>query len=210
MLSDEAHNIDAELDRWYATLPECWQPQVIAAYAALEEDNPQDAVDIYPGPIHGYSSPTKASTIAQYRMFRIYTNGVIARCALAISDNATFTSACNAIRNLVDDICASSAYFLGYHVPEVDGPLYSDGIRYVKTSDLFRDTSAPLSSSLSWPLFVARSAECIPTSQRDWIERCLKVLGEREGLGQVQLMGHTRPGLIEGSRPWYELKAQVQ
>jgi hypothetical protein len=116
---EEARQLDRSLATLFQTLPDVWAGKAVAI---IIEDSPDiTKAEFWPGPQVVYEDLNVAGTVAEYRVIRIICSGMIRQCIQALpacaqteSVQRMFTEAVYIARDMVNQICSTVPYFLGY------------------------------------------------------------------------------------------------
>ncbi|MCJ1287232.1 hypothetical protein MMC26_006580 [Xylographa opegraphella] len=203
-LMSEARRVDREIAAWTFKIPDDWKYTIVGMIEGM--DNP--ATDqYYPGPMHSYLDLWSANIWNNYRSYRIFCQMIILNCLerLIPSWERTSTSAyCSTLailQALVNDICSSVPYHLGFpdyvyqsneSAPNHDYILAMDdiGIPHHKPDPCPRSNNVVSMGGffLTWQLFVAFNVVAIPEAQRIWLNSRLRYIGDAVGINQATVV----------------------
>ncbi|GKU08251.1 c6 zinc finger protein [Fusarium langsethiae] len=182
-LISDATELDSELSIWASSVSPQW------SYATAVNINNPGRTDYTPYVIHRYTDRYIARVWNFYRVSRLIIQSILLRTAICLS--ASTEGPLNVdqrnriervIMGLVDDICASVPYLLGFDLTNMSLAFHnSDGkqVHDRKTSSFNERSNMGTrigGFSLIWPLSVACSALPVPAAQRDWMQRQLQLL----------------------------------
>lgn len=195
-----ARNLDREISDWARTIPATWSYS-----AAMNVNNPASS-DFTPVQVHRYPSSYTARVWNFYRVSRLIIQSVLIRAISWMStsmdpiedDDGGEIEASS--RELVNDICASVPFLLGYDLSRMKLPSATEGSKQESTSRPGIKASDPAHTgrfSLIWPLHVACSSSSVPEAQRDWMRMQLQFLAEN-GEAQAHLVCSTKSQILLG------------
>jgi hypothetical protein len=120
-IMDEALNLDHSLETFFQTLPDVWAGKIVDM--VTEEPLDITKAQCWPGPQVLYEDLNVAGAAADYRVVRIMCSGVVRHCFEALPTTARtaaiqrmFTKAVYIARDMVNQICSTVPYFLGYGI----------------------------------------------------------------------------------------------
>jgi hypothetical protein len=120
-LIEVASTMDYQLSDWAANLPPLFNYKSIAVPRPMPDD--LTTAEMWPGPIHIYEDLVTAGLLNHYRLSRISCLDVILECAqwlLKHEEEGTYDRQMDYARvifqQMVDEICASVPFHLGYHL----------------------------------------------------------------------------------------------
>ncbi|KAF2457650.1 hypothetical protein BDY21DRAFT_285624 [Lineolata rhizophorae] len=191
-LLEEARNVDADLENWWATLPPNWHYKVQSVNTEMPAN--LATADQWPGPVHIYEDIFLTNIVNDYRVTRIFCQMVIRSCAAwvlqARPSDELFTAyndfGAFLIQQMVDEICASVPYHM--HV--------GLRMRAMATGQEESATKALGGYFLVWPLYVSANTDCISDKQREWLWGRLFNIGRTFGLRQAQVMTMARRNVL--------------
>ena len=181
-LLKDAQNADVVLDFWTSTVPEEYLFTSLPLRGASTKGG--TIYSMFPQSMDIYCDHPMASTWNTWRITRIHVLRMIMNCADILnpqhgtqSPSTEHESALHMIQRLVNDICSSVPFHLGYHKNRVgDRDILSDYPHppgEAKWPDNFAASGAVGGWLMMQPLsFVAR-LNCIPSTQRDWVREYL-------------------------------------
>ena len=205
-LLEEARDVDRAISEWPLELPASWKYKSVRAFTCSPDAI--RASDYYPGPVDIYSDLSVANVWNTYRGYRVHCLTIILNCIERLvppqsrEEYSVYNDTIEALKNMVDGICASVPFHLG-----LEGPLPSaaESVCPTSTEEFFRDdTSLPRFTPdqgthlrmskrvggvyLIWSLFVAQSVICIPKVQRTWIMERFKSISTHYGINQADVL----------------------
>ncbi len=167
-LMRDAKAIDDNLTRWRDTVPESWH------YVSIPTRTETQA-DLYPKSIDIYDDNAIASNWNAWRAYRLYVLAIIEKCALVLSKfhgDPNFEwedfASINTIRELVNDICSTIPFHLGYTINDE----HRTKSIYPHAFGSVQEPSSPGAWGvfmIKWPLSVALAMSYLPESQRRWM-----------------------------------------
>jgi hypothetical protein len=172
------HKLDQHLFDWLQSLPESWRYSETAI--------PPTATDVFSPKMHLYPTFFVANDWGLYRALRLFNASLSFRIyenLRRVNPEAEFKNTMMGvemkIQELVDEVCASIPYHLGYRVME------SEIIHYpVECFPNQRHGRLMSACHMMWPLYMAGSAHGISSTQRSWIASKLTYIGEELGARQ--------------------------
>lgn len=184
-LLQAAKDLDDELAYWAKNVPAAWTYSVATNLNStfwLEDT----AVNYVPGELHEYPDFYVARVWNSYRVFRLIIQSIIIRIASRrgwtdeMHDNNTEKLS----HKLVNDICASLPFLLGYNVAELKrhSPNFDPEAKSLwpqsSASKLDKYTKYTGRFSLIWPLHLSSSVVTIPACQQRWMRAQLQWIAE--------------------------------
>ncbi|RGP63727.1 c6 zinc finger [Fusarium sporotrichioides] len=182
-LISDATELDSELSIWASSVSPQW------SYATAVNINNPGRTDYTPYVIHRYTDRYIARVWNFYRVSRLIIQSILlhtATCLSASTEGPLNVDQRNRIERvimgLVDDICASVPYLLGFDLTNMSLAFHNSDGRQVhdRNTSSFNERSNMGTRiggfSLIWPLSVASSALPVPAAQRDWMQRQLQLL----------------------------------
>jgi hypothetical protein len=122
-LMSTAAGLDAKLKLWFDSLPKPWQHRTVATLEGSLDD-PENA-EVWPGPMYVYEELVVSNIVNNYRMARIFSRAVMIGCLARqatskteLEENQNYQECVAEARSLVDGVCASVPYHLGYDVKD--------------------------------------------------------------------------------------------
>ena len=116
-----AVDLDAGLSLWFKSLPPIWSHRTVATLYGTPDD--LEKSEIWPGPINVHQDLVVSNVINNYRMGRIFCQAVIIACLTrqsmsreAVEKDERYQNAVRICRELVDAICATVPFHLGYDI----------------------------------------------------------------------------------------------
>ena len=216
-LMEDAQRVDRDLAAWSLEVPDSWKYKTLGLCKQTDEPN---TAELHPGPIHGYNDIWTARHWNVYRSYRILCQAIILNCLerliptseIASSDVYRRTAA--TLQKMVDDICASVPYHLGFPAPIYDLEINTSPYNFQDwskddydppTDNFFRTARyrhAPATGGyfLIWELFVAADVIVIPKTQRDWVVNRLRHIGAKYGLSQATVLARQGLRKLENGR----------
>ena len=95
-----------------------------------------------------------------------------------LGDHVEIVKAVDMMQQIVDDICSSVPFQLGFHPTMEEQPAYPHFAGCAKSLDAFGLLRTLGSLLLIRPLKVATKVDCVPETQRQWIRQYLTVLNK--------------------------------
>ncbi|KAL9087267.1 MAG: hypothetical protein Q9165_006761 [Trypethelium subeluteriae] len=204
-----ATDVEAAFARWYDSLPSIWSHRTVATLEGMP-DNLEEA-EVWPGPVNVYEDLVVSNIVNNCRMGRLYCEAVIIACLARlgrsreeVEQSEKYQTALKAAQDIVNAICATVPFHLGYDIKERGRKLGGS-----KTGmPLLRCRRSPVSSPqhttkpnhtaaeavggyfLLWPLFICARTECVPADQKRWIRGRLKYISRTYGIDGVQYLEH--------------------
>ncbi|KAK1979189.1 C6 zinc finger protein [Colletotrichum cereale] len=195
-----ARALESEISNWELSVPTTW------SYSAATNVNDHPSSDFSPRQIHRYPNIYTARVWNFYRVSRLIIQSVLIRTISWMSSSMDFNRF-DEIRKveissaeLVDDICASVYFLLGYDLSKMKLLSSSGGTKEDKTSGhgvKGSDITQRGRFSLIWPLYVTSSSLSVPEAQRDWMRMQLRFLANH-GETQAQSVYSTRSQILLG------------
>jgi hypothetical protein len=175
--------IGKRLSHWPDLLCRTW------SYTDVTLPDPSPFDDIYKNRVLVYPSVSIANTWSAYRTLRLYAYKLEQRCSALLGTNELERSAMSNhfLQELVNDICASAPFFLGYRTSSATEILYfgEPSKQLQRLSILMKIFCA---CNMMWPLYMAASINGLETKQRQWILGRLDFIGEELGVRQARAL----------------------
>jgi hypothetical protein len=173
-----AEEVDRELTNWARQIPVEWSYTTVTRmrYSPGPRFSRSNFV---PSQIHRYPNFYAARVWNLYRVYRLIIQSILFRIASCVYLPPTDHYRIERINGvMVDDVCASVPFLLGYDVSELkhstnnlqDGNFLWPQSSMNKASS-FRHTGK---FSLIWPLYLACSVPSVPETQRRWMRAQLR------------------------------------
>ncbi|KAI9722849.1 MAG: hypothetical protein M1828_004415 [Chrysothrix sp. TS-e1954] len=199
-----ASAVDSRLVEWQHNLPEAWRCWVAGITTDFDSPNIPETSRFYPGPVHAYRNAHISWMLNCYRQMRVYVNATAIRClmwllpdaSVGITSNPLIASQVFVIQQMIDDVCASTPYQLGY---SSDPP--PQGIHFPEELPINLPVGRGAYFSLI-PLFQASLFESISDVQRRWIQGRLRAIAQVNGVRIGNVLAQARPGAIAGGLPF--------
>ncbi len=139
---------------------------------------------MYPWSVDTYEDVIVANTWNLWRMSRIRIHSVIKDCAMLLqsaSDDHAY--AVSAIRHLVNEICSSVPFQLGFKMGDHNGDasFYPHGMGDASWLDKFGVPETLGGYLPIQPLGVAVGEDCVPLRQRLWMREYLETVNKDPG-----------------------------
>ena len=208
-----AYQLDEELIQWEADYPSDWKGESIALTGQLAtnslytlsqlSDDDVRKLPCWPAVpfLSKYSSITQAQAFNQYRSARIYIYTVVIRWLAWLGHRnaesqyaVEYQRSCQVVQNLIDEICATVPFVMGYDV---------DNLALKSVADLLQgDCDRPCLAAaqevlvILHPLFLSVRMETLKEQQRTWCRGRLYALGEVGGWRQAKVFSQANPSLI--------------
>ena len=204
-LMEEAEQIDQELAAWPVIVPSSWKTWPMPAVRCSLTDI--RSAEFWADSVDGYLNLWAVVLWNSYRTFRIFVQALILNCAewlawpVRSNNSQKYRAAAFKLQTLIDEICASVPYSLGYQGPSTRKPNFVSDIYVNNTPNpdqysIGRGSAALGGYFLIWPLFVAHSVVCIPQLQKEWIKNRLDVIGKRYALDQARVLSMIEEDII--------------
>jgi len=204
-LIDDAVRVDRELAAWALEVPDSWKFKELGRCERMEDPN---TAEVYPGPAHCYDDIWTARKWNIYRSYRILCQAIVLNCLerlippSQIASTDEYRRAAAISQSMVDDICASVPFHLGFPAPmyDLDDEASSENFKGYSRDDhdlprtkgfrtaRYKDAQAVGGYYLIWELYVAANVTVIPETQRDWIVTRLRHIGSKYGLNQATVL----------------------
>ncbi|KAF8860355.1 C6 zinc finger protein [Acephala macrosclerotiorum] len=179
-LIQAAEDVDCELARWARQIPTQW------SYTTVTRMSPRLSKSFFiPIQIHRYPNFYAARVWNLYRVHRLIIQSILFRVSsCTYLDRTDYhqdrTEKIN--RNLVDDMCASVPFLLGYDLSKLkhsaDSP-QDENFTWPQSSINKASSSGHTGRfSLIWPLYFACSVPSVPEIQREWMRAQLRWIAE--------------------------------
>lgn len=192
-LIQAAGNLDCELADWASNIPTAWSFSVAIN---LNSSGPElSSSSFIPSQIHRYPDFYIARVWNLYRVSRLVLQSILLRAAPWLSfpskndsQPLEYLHIEKVKRALVNDMCASVPFLLGYDLSKMKRPATNsaqdDSSIWPQNSMGKASTSGHTGRfSLIWPLYIACSVSSIPDIQRKWLRAQLRWIAE---LGEPQ------------------------
>ncbi|MCJ1250290.1 hypothetical protein MMC30_007516 [Trapelia coarctata] len=208
-LKEDAERVDRELAAWSLEVPDLWKFRELDRFERTDDPN---TAEFHPGPIHCYNDIWTARKWNIYRSYRILCQAIILNClerliptsTIASTDEYRRTAAIS--RSMVDDICASVPFHLGFPAPmyDIEYKASPNNLKDYSRDDhdlpknkyfhtaRYKDAQALGGYYLIWELLVAANVIIIDGAQRDWIMNRLRHIGAKYGLNQATMLAAQR------------------
>lgn len=197
-LLSRARRVDLELESWQRTLAETWSAEVMDRDLALRVP----AHECYDGNLHFYRDPYIASMWNIYRVSRIVLHWIYGRCKAyepaktgllndGVEGSFTYNIEDRSITDLVNEICATVPYYLGYQEPMGAPRSTEEQMGSVRLRALG-------GHFCMWPLYICANVPQVPAEQVKWIRDRLRFISDSLGihLASVLALGETTfPGV---------------
>ncbi|KAH8814807.1 C6 zinc finger protein [Xylogone sp. PMI_703] len=185
-----AEDLDRELVSWTKDVPVGWSYSVATKLSSIS--GPDLSTSYYiPSEIHGYSGFYVARVWNLYRVSRLIVQSILFRLASHLYSHpqngrqqSENTHIEKSISVLVNDICASVPFLLGYDLSEFKRPATSINAQDDRSIWPQNSMSKAINSkhtgrfSLIWPLYLSCSVSSIPETQRWWMRAQLQWIAE--------------------------------
>jgi Fungal Zn(2)-Cys(6) binuclear cluster domain len=173
--------VDGQLVAWQNNLPPAWS--ITIAQSIHVPDAPNIHALFFPKEIHKYRDFRTARVSNLCRVSRIILQSIIVRLHNRMQLTDDMDCARTSIQKLVDEICSSVSYLSGDELSKMRLPepqtlsVRNAGERSPVTTEE-KHSSRSGRYCLFWPLYVASSVTCVPSSQRKWMRQQLLSFGE--------------------------------
>ena len=196
--------VDARFVEWNHNLAKSWHYWVVGIAADFDRPHMPGSSRFYPGPVHAYVNAHVSWMLNCYRQLRIYMNAAAIRCLkwlipdgdIGFDTTSVFGPQVQVIQQMIDDVCASTPYQLGY---VKDPP--PNGVSFAEEMPNYVPQGRGAYFSLI-PLFSSSLMECISDTQRSWIQGRLRAIAKINGVRMGNLLAQARPGAILGGLPF--------
>ena len=201
LLLRECRDLDSAISSWPDCIPLEWKYRSI-----VPKDSPSSAdtnLDLCPDvPVDIYCNPWSACAWNNYRCTRLFLNAFVIRCIANLAQAEQLPENSQTLQNeatrrmqeMVDGICSSIPFHIGYFPPE---PLKASNVPRMKPVDPI----VLAAYFLLWPIFVARSAMTVPMKQREWLRARMVEMSKR--FGNHHAMALAQIGDTDPARPLY-------
>ncbi|KAI9697513.1 MAG: hypothetical protein M1820_007779 [Bogoriella megaspora] len=190
-LMTAAVGLDAEYAFWFDDLPKVWQPKAVATLEGMPDDI--ESSEIWPGSINVFENLIVSNLTNNGRMGRIFCQTVIIGCLARqaerkseLEKDVRYQKATKMARELVDAICASVPFHLGYDIRD----------RTQRVGQHEAAAEAIGGYFLIWPLFVCGRLECVPKEQKRWIRGRLKYIARMYGVDGTEFLDNHPPNYV--------------
>ncbi|KZL67593.1 C6 finger domain protein, partial [Colletotrichum tofieldiae] len=199
-LFHSARALDREISDWARTIPTTW------CYSVAMNVNDLASSDFTPRQVHRYPNIYIARVWNFYRVSRLIVQSVLIRAISWMSTSMGLNEFDEGVQiegssvELVNDICASVPFLLGYDLSKMKIPSTSGGSKHGRTSRPGIKESSQTHTgrfSLIWPLHIACSSSSVPEAQRDWMRMQLRLLAKC-GEKQAQIVCFTKSQILLG------------
>ncbi|KZL80607.1 c6 zinc finger protein [Colletotrichum incanum] len=199
-LFHSARALDREILDWARTVPTTW------SYTAAMNANDLASSDFTPRQVHRYPNIYIARVWNFYRVSRLIIQSLLTRAiswmstSMDLNDFDEGGQIEKSSMELVNDICASVPFLLGYDLTKMKLPSTSGGSKQERTSRSGIEKNGPARNgrfSLIWPLHISCSSSSVPQAQRDWMRMQLRFLANC-GEKQAQVVCFTRSQILLG------------
>ncbi|KAE9363957.1 hypothetical protein N431DRAFT_550626 [Stipitochalara longipes BDJ] len=184
-LIEATETLDGELAHWARCISKTRSYTTVMrmSYSSTRE-NPTSS--FVPNQIHRYSDFYAARVWNLYRVYRLILQSILLRASPLVqsippNQGPDYIRIEKINRVMVDDVCASVPFLLGYDLSELKNSRYPDDPQPQDEKFLWPQsfvgacaTERSGKFSLIWPLYVACSVASVPESQRMWMRSQLK------------------------------------
>ena len=159
-------------DLWIAEAPAEFHYTSVAVHGSNDYAN-----NVYPRTLDSYHDVFVASEWNLWRTSRIHILTVVKQCAVTCEDVAEVVEADATIQQLVDDVCSSVPFQLGYEKSTAqEQPAYPHVAGCATWLEAFGLPCTLGGFLLIHPLGIAVKVDCIPETQRQWMRAYLAIL----------------------------------
>lgn len=161
----------------------------------------------YLGKFDVYCDVWVSSIWSTYRIMRLFLQAIVLRCIAWLCESTVacsnledhlpdpallpaLTNARTVLRKMVDEICASVPYHIGFDT-NAEHPTHLLSTSYLSPPE-FANNHAPKALGgffLVWPLLVARSVTIIPQEQKIWLKGRMMHVANNFGIHLLGVMG---------------------
>ncbi|KAG9232228.1 C6 zinc finger protein [Amylocarpus encephaloides] len=203
-LTRAAEDLGGELADWARNVPAGWSYSVATNLNSMSSSE-QDTSYYIPSAIHGYADFYIARVWNMYRVSRLIIQSILYRAGSIKVDGQypEDTQIAKTNRMLVNDICASVPFLLGYDLTQLKRtPINTtqDDKSIWPQSSTSKVASCKHTGrfSLVWPLYLACSEPSIPETQRLWMRAQLRWIAEHGAEKQTKLVSRTQSQTLLG------------
>lgn len=197
-----AVDLDGELAHWARKVPMEWS-YTTALRMKYSCDPQLSSSGFIPNQAHRYPDFYTARVWNLYRVSRLIIQSIMFRISscmdLHLRDHyQDRTDKINRI--MVEDVCASVPFLLGYDFSEPKrsiGSLHNQNLWPQTSMSKVRSSGHTGKFSLIWPLYIACSVPSIPETQRRWMRAQLRWIAET-GEAQAQFVHHAESQTLAG------------
>jgi hypothetical protein len=203
-----AKDLDGELADWAKRIPAKWSYTTILRMRASSDPELSSTIFL-PNQIHRYPDFYTARVWNLYRVYRMIIQSILYRVSsLYSTDHDQDSKRIQKINTMmVDDICASVPFLLGYDLADLKGLHSLDNLHLHFPDKIYLWPQSSMKGcisggparkfSLIWPLYIACSVAAIPATQRKWMRAQLKWIAET-GETHAQIIMETESQTLFG------------
>jgi hypothetical protein len=178
-----AEDLDGELADWARRIPAKWSYTTVTRMNG--SSSPQ--LSFVPNQIHRYPDFYAARVWNLYRVYRLIIQSILLRVSSFICLHPTDYDQSHigkTNRVMVEEVCASVPFLLGYDLSELKHSLDGNGLHDENflwpQSSINKACSSGSTGkfSLIWPLYIACSVSSVPEAQRKWMRAQLRWIAE--------------------------------
>ena len=203
-----AESLDQSLVDWVDEIPVSWSYKSAPIVQPAKYSNLLK-IGFVPSHVHTYPDIFIGRVWNIYRVSRLILQSIIQRAIFWLSEYADYhqspveiTISDTTTRALVNDICASVPYLLGFEVnnnnPQPHASLSEGWNLWPQNFMLLVNSTMNGKFSLLWPLHVASSVVATPRLQRDWIMAQIRWLGRAGNIPQASLVAKCESQILSG------------
>lgn len=208
-LISNAQKLDENLILWADNVPSSWRYRINPAITSQIGDNLLIS-HFVPSHFHTYHNVFVGRVWNLYRVSRLIVQSIIMRAMCWLSKNFSLpqdpvdvTRFECIVRILLDDICSSVPFLLGFEANIQSPEMFSSSSDvhwdiWPQNSMKMVNTTMNGKFSLVWPLHVASSMHLAPEIQRDWIKAQIRWLGDVGNIPQASLVARRESQTLLG------------
>lgn len=196
-LISNAQKLDDNLADWVNNLPSSYKYTTAPTLRTPIDGNSSNS-DYIPSHFHTYENMFIGRVWNLYRVSRLIVQSIILRAVSWLSERSLqqyhteFTRSECSIGILVDEICSSVPFLLGFeaNIQSSKTPSSPDARWDLWPQNCMKLVNTTMNGkfSLVWPLHIASSVLSAPQIQRDWIKAQLRWLGDAGNIPQASLV----------------------
>jgi len=183
-LIQAAEDVDRELADWARNIPIKWS---YTTFTCMRNSlgSQLSGSNFIPNQVHRYPNFYAARVWNLYRVYRLVIQSILFRVSSWVYLDPTVhyqDRIGNTNRNMVEDVCASVPFLLGYDLSELKrsaDSLQDKNFLWPQISMSKASYSGHTGKfSLVWPLYIACSVPSVPEPQRKWMRAQLRWIAE--------------------------------
>ncbi|KAH8592851.1 C6 zinc finger protein [Bisporella sp. PMI_857] len=178
-----AEDVDRDLANWARRIPIKWSYTTVTRMR-YSVDPQLSSLNFIPNQIHRYPNFYAARVWNLYRVYRLIIQSILFRISCVYPHP---TDHCKDRREeinriMVEDVCASVPFLLGYDLSELkrstDSPQDENFLWPQSSMNKVSRSVHTGKFSLIWPLYIACSVPCVPEIQQRWMRAQLRWIAE--------------------------------